>query len=271
MIKILITLFSFQLLLFAYSDVDLDGVEDSYDRCPNTPFYELVDTFGCTKNSSKSEHSFDFIYGISYTSIENSLIDKTNTTSQNIQFDYYYKDFSLELSTSYFNTQSNSYNESGSSDSFIGGYYQIIPSEKVKIKAGIGAILPSYDTELNNNNTDYSATFSVSYALALVNIFAGYNYTIINDDNVDAEILTIYQNTNSYSMGIGFNPSDKTYLSASYFSSDSVYVGFDNIETISIYGFYEISSDWFATLSYAHGISDGASDLYSSLRVGYNF
>ncbi len=34
-------------IAFAFQDSDLDGVEDSVDRCPGTPILELVDRFGC--------------------------------------------------------------------------------------------------------------------------------------------------------------------------------------------------------------------------------
>ncbi len=31
-----------------WHDKDLDGVLDRYDRCPNTPFFAIVDKRGCT-------------------------------------------------------------------------------------------------------------------------------------------------------------------------------------------------------------------------------
>jgi len=40
-------------LSFAFKDSDLDGVEDSVDRCPNTPLLELVDRFGCPLRKEK--------------------------------------------------------------------------------------------------------------------------------------------------------------------------------------------------------------------------
>ncbi|QFR50182.1 DUF3187 domain-containing protein [Sulfurimonas lithotrophica] len=270
MLRFLLLLFSLKLILFAYSDYDLDGVDDANDRCPNTPFSELVDAYGCTKSSLKSYHNFDIIYGIGYIKTDYSG-ETTDTTIHNLQFDYYYKNFSLELSTSYYDSQSISYNDNGNNDSFIGAYYQFMPVNNLKIKTGFGIIIPTYDSELNNNNTDYTGTVSLSYALDKVNLFAGYNYTKINDDDLNTNIIVNYQDTNSYSFGIGFYPSQKLYLSTSYFSSDSVYVDVEKIDTVSVYAFYSISSKYFTTLNYAYGLSDSASDTYLSARIGYNF
>jgi hypothetical protein len=271
MIRFLLLLLTFQLILFAYSDYDLDGVDDANDRCPNTLFSELVDAYGCTISSTESLHNFDFIYGISYTESDYSG-ENTETTSHSFQFDYYYKDFSLELSTSYLNSKSASYNENGVDDSFIGTYYQFTPSKNLKVKTGIGFIIPTYDSDLNNNNTDYTGTLSVSYALEKINIFAGYNFTKVNDDDINnTDIIVNYQDTHSYSLGVGFYPTQKLYLSTSYFISDSVYTTDETIKTISAYAFYSLNSKWFTTLSYANGLSDSANDNYLSLRIGYSF
>ncbi len=37
----------------ATADRDLDGVPDRYDRCPNTPFFALVNKNGCTVKKLK--------------------------------------------------------------------------------------------------------------------------------------------------------------------------------------------------------------------------
>ncbi|WP_292664078.1 hypothetical protein [Nitratifractor sp.] len=35
------------------ADKDLDGVPDRYDRCPHTPFFALVNKYGCTVKKLK--------------------------------------------------------------------------------------------------------------------------------------------------------------------------------------------------------------------------
>lgn len=253
------------LSLSAYSDYDMDGVEDSSDQCPNTSFNELVDIKGCTTKTLKSEHHFDIIYGLSFSEADYSSTSKSDTLTQNLQIDYYYQNFSLQASSSYYNSD----DDSGINDSFIGAYYKIFPINKLTLRFGAGAIIPNYDTELDNNNMDVVASANFSYMIESINLFGGYSYTMINDDDILG--IVSYQNTNSYSGGIGFYPAKNLYLSGSYGNSDSIYKGTEAIETASVYGFYTINANWFTSFSYSYGLSDSASDNSLALHLGYYF
>ena len=266
--KILLLLLSISLTLLAYNDYDMDGVDDKRDQCPNTPFSELVDINGCTTKSLESPHHFDIIFGLDFSQTSYETMENTDTISQSLQVDYYYKDFSLQASSSYYNSQSTTYNNSGTNDSFLGAYYKLRPAKNLSVRLGGGAIIPTYDAELNNNNTDYTSSISLSYMLKKMNIFGGLNYVMVNDDDtVDVK----YQNTSSYNIGLGFYPTSKIYISGAYNSSDSIYKDVETINTASFYAFYSIDSHWFATANYASGLSDSASDNYASLRLGYYF
>jgi hypothetical protein len=259
MTKILLILLTMSITLLAYSDYDMDGVDDKIDKCPNTPFSDLVNTSGCTTKSLESPHHFDIIFGINYSQTSYETLENADTLSQSLQIDYYYKNFTLQASSSYYNSQSTTYNNSGTNDSFLGAYYKLNPVDNLTLRLGAGAIIPTYKSDLNNNNTDLTA-----------NVFGGYSYTVVNDDDIVAENVT-YQNTNSYNFGLGFYPTSKTYLSGAYNSSDSIYKDVETISTVSINAFYNIDAHWFTTLNYAYGLSDTASDNYASLRVGYYF
>lgn len=260
--------------LFAFSDIDMDGVEDKNDRCPNTPMSDLVDINGCSKKTLKiinnytSLHHFDIIVGVNYSSDNYDKLEESDTSSSSLQLDYYYKNFSIQASTSYYDSHSVTYNDNGIADSFLGAYYKFTPIQNLDLRVGGGAIIPTYNSELKNNNTDYTASLSLSYMFKKINLFGGYNYVMVNDDDTDS---VQYQNTNGYNIGIGFYPSLKTYISASYNKSNSIYTNIDDIDTASLYGFYSINNSWFTTLNYAYGLSDTASDNYLSLRVGYYF
>ena len=263
--------------LLAYSDLDMDGVEDANDRCPNTPFMDLVDINGCTKKSLASKHHFDIIIGASYADSDYNTLNKTDTYSSSLQVDYYYENFSIQASTSYFDTEGSGYSETGLYDSYVGASYQIKPIQNLSLRVGVGALLPTYDSSLKNNNTDYTASLSASYALGSFNVFAGYNYTNINDDDV---VITasdgtttdvIYQDTNGYNGGIGYYVNNATYMSLSYNMVQSIYKNVDDITSASAYIYYGINTHWFTTLSYSYGLSDTASDNYASLRLGYYF
>jgi len=263
--------------LMAFDDYDMDGVEDKKDMCPNTPFSALVDKNGCSKkilkgfgsSVSTNLYSFDVIIGFNYSESNYDSLQQNDTYSGSLQVDYYYKNFSIQASTSYYDTQSVSYNDSGIDDSFLGAYYTLNAQKNLNIVFGLGAIIPTYDSDLNNNNTDYTTSINLSYmATKSINLFGGYNYVIINDDDVEN---VKYQNTNAYNIGIGFYPIQQLYISAAYNSSQSIYKDVKDIDTISAYGYYSFNKRWFGTLNYAYGLSDTATDHYFSLRVGYCF
>ncbi|NPA81587.1 MAG: hypothetical protein GXO31_03140 [Epsilonproteobacteria bacterium] len=52
----------------SFFDSDLDGVADVYDECPDTPFLEIVDSKGCSKNQTpKSLYYISLSAGYIYT------------------------------------------------------------------------------------------------------------------------------------------------------------------------------------------------------------
>jgi len=278
--KIVLQFFTLLLLsssLSAYVDSDMDGVEDTIDRCPNTPFSDLVDINGCTKKSLVSPHHYDIIFGASYSSSDYQTLNATDTLAGSVQVDYYYKNFSLQASTSYFTTEGSGFSDSGLYDSFVGGSYQFKPVQNLSLRLGAGALIPTYKSNLNNNNLDYTATANISYTLGKVNLFGGYSYTMINDDDVNVvdvngtTTAVIYQNTQGYSAGVGVYATQKLYISGAYNASNSIYANIEDITTASAYAYYSIDSHWFATLSYAYGLSSSASDHYASIRLGYFF
>jgi len=257
------------LSLSAYSDYDIDGVDDKIDQCPNTPFSDLVDLKGCSITSLANLHHFDIVFGVDNSQVNYATLEKSDTVTQSLQLDYYYKNFSFQASSSYYNSKSTTSTNSGLNDSYLGAYYTLKPNNKLSIRLGVGIILPTYDDELNNNNTDYTASMNLNYLLGDVNLFAGYGYTVVTDDDIVNTIT--YQNTNAFNAGLGFYPSKNLYMSGSYNSSDSIYEGVDKINTASIYLFYNIDKNWFTNLTYAYGLSDTASDHSVSLRLGYYF
>jgi hypothetical protein len=273
------TLAALSTTLFAYSDADMDGVADAVDKCPNTPLTDLVDINGCTKKvltPKSNKHHFDIIAGANYSGSNFTSLNRTDTVSSSLQVDYYYKNFSLQASTSYYKTDGDGYSESGMNDSFVGAAYNIKPNKDLLVRVGIGAILPTYDTGLNNNNTDYTASVNVSYSLAKANVFGGYIHTMINDDDTSVVVngTTVnyrYQDTDALSIGAGYYFTNKLYMSASYNSANSIYKDVEDVETVSLYGYRSIDKNWFLTFFYAYGLSDSASDHAASIKIGYYF
>ena len=265
--------------LLAYSDADMDGVADAVDKCPNTPLTDLVDINGCTKKvliPKTNKHHFDIIVGANYSGSNFASLNQTDTISSSLQVDYYYENFSLQASTSYYKTDGSGYSEDGMNDSFIGLAYNIKPSKELLIRIGVGTILPTYDTGLNNNNTDYTGSLNVSYTLGKTNIFGGYIHTMINDDDTSAIVngTTVnyyYQDTDALSIGAGYYFTNTLYMSAAYSTADSIYKNVEDVDTVSLYGYRSIDQNWFLTFFYAYGLSDSASDHTASIKLGYYF
>ncbi len=271
--KILTVLLMCTLTLFAFTDSDLDGVDDAVDKCPNTPITDLVDANGCSVKSLVVNESFDIIFGLSYSEINYRLNEKTDTYTTSFQADYYRDDFSFQFSTSYYaSSDSSGYDSNGMNDTTIAAYYRFKPLPSLSINGGIGVILPTYESDLGNNNTDYTFSLNGSYSIKKINLFAGYSYTLIGDDDInDGTTAVSYQNTNAYSLGAGYYFTPRLYSSISYRRSESIFQDVEDIENVTLYAFYTIDSRWFTTISYAKGLSDSTSDNYLSLRVGYAF
>jgi hypothetical protein len=267
--------------LFAYSDSDMDGVDDAVDKCPNTPLTDLVDINGCSKKKltfQRSKSHYDIVAGIGYSGANYVTAPVTDTYYTSFQFDYYYDDFSLQASTSFYRTEGDSgYSDSGMNDTFLGAAYNFHPTEQFTLRLGAGFLLPTYDTSLNNNNTDYVASLNASYQLDKINLFAGYSYTMVKDDDVSITLsdgsryIYTYKNTDAYSFGAGYSVTRAFYMSLAYNLTESIYTGVDDAKTASVYGYYGIDAHWFANFSYVHGLSDSASDHAGSLKIGYYF
>ncbi len=257
-------------VLFAYIDSDLDGVADTTDQCPNTPLTELVDIKGCSIEALESTQHYDIVIGQSYSEIDYNTNEKTDTKSTTLQLDYFYKNFSAQLLTAYYSSKSATFSDSGLTDTTLAGYYLIPLSHNFSIRVGAGLLLPNYDSSLNNNNNDYLVSLSGTNTIDRINLFAGYNFTKINDDDIPTYGIT-YQNTHAYNAGVGYYLTNKWYASASYYQADGIYTRMEDIKSASLYNFYSLNKNWFTTLSYAYGLSDSASNHSVSLRLGYNF
>lgn len=249
----------FSISLIAYSDMDMDGVEDKNDQCPNTSLTELVDLTGCTIKNLKSPHHFDISIGQQQTKNSDIII---NTTS--VQADYYYKNLSLQLSTSCFDREVYDKKESGQNDTYINGYYQVKASDKMLFRVGGGVSLPTYDA--SNNKADYTIATYGTYRYNKLSLLGGIGYTLINDSDTNT---TSYSNTLFYNIGLGYYLTNSLYSSISYNNSSSIYKNVEDIETLSLYNYYKIDEHWFVNLSYSYGLNDIAMKQSIGAKIGY--
>ena len=247
-------------------------MEDRLDRCPDTPLTDLVDAQGCTVASTGSKAYFDIITGLGYGSASRGTAagEGAATSSLSVQADYYRGPFTLQLSTSLYDSD----NSSGLEDTLLALYYVMKPAEALSIGIGGGLILPTYDSELDNEATDYRGMLNVSYRVAGATLFGSYSYTAVNDDDVYNMPLVgdiHYQDTHEFVAGAGYNLTQKLYTSLSWYLGDSIYRGVERIESVTLYGFYPLDDGQFISLSCSAGLSDSASDYAAALRWGISF
>ncbi|WP_297442235.1 DUF3187 family protein [Sulfurimonas sp.] len=257
--------------LFAYTDSDMDGVDDAIDRCPNTPLSDLVNIHGCTISKLEDDFNFDIVYGVNYADSSEQIANTLDIPAASLRLDYYYKNFSIQASTSYFLAiDADNNTTTGLYDTYLTAAYQFKPHSDILLNVGLGVVLPTYESEAMKNKTDYKAYTSVSYMKRGGSIFAGYSYTITNDEFVATSDFK-YQNTAAFNVGAGYNVTTRLYLSAAYNNTDSIYTGVQNLETASLYGYYSINERRFFIFSYAYGLSSSANPNAFTALMGYYF
>lgn len=252
--------------LFAYSDMDMDGVDDQDDHCPHTPFSTLVNTQGCAVKSLTSEHHFDLILGGGYSQLNYASNQQADTLTTTLQADYYTQKFSAQIVASSYTSS----DERGLNDTVIAAFYQIPLSSELSLRVGGGVILPTYKTGYSNEEADYMGSLDVTYLITpKTALSSGYSHTIVNDQNVPNVLL--YQDTDGYYASILYFMDQQLSLGTSYTRSDTIYRDVEPIKKISAYGTIRFDSHWFVNGIYSYGLSDSTSDYTVDFRLGYYF
>ncbi|CAA6803726.1 MAG: Unknown protein [uncultured Sulfurovum sp.] len=246
MFKAFFSFFLFTSFLLAYVDSDMDGVPDENDRCTNTPLTELVDLSGCTIKKLISEHNFDLVLGQSY--VEDSISTLSLST---IKMDYYYKNWSMQLATSYYKSSLDIVNSSGQNDTYLSLFYLFNPLDNFFLTLGGGIVFPTYDVV--DNNMDYTASLYARYKIEKWSLIMGTGYNKIGD--IDSSNNLNYNNKLSYNLGVGYAWDNKFYSSLGYSRSNSAITTIEDLETLSLYGYYPMDKHWFASVNYGYGLS----------------
>jgi len=258
------------LSVYGANDADFDGVDDTMDKCPNTPFSDLVDTNGCTTLTLYTQTDYDIIVGVNFSTMNTNTLENTKTSNTTFQADMYHGNLSAQLLTSYFKSEVSTYSSTGWNDTQLSLFYTSKPTEGFIVQTGMGIILPTYSTGYGNEAIDYRGSIALQYTLQpQINLFGGYSYTLINDTEIPK--VADYQNTNAFYGGIGYRSPKNNSIHLSYTHSQSIYTGVDPIETLSMGIFIPLNTQWFLLGDYKYGLSSTASDHETALRLGYSF
>ncbi|MBD3791464.1 MAG: hypothetical protein IE918_04830 [Campylobacterales bacterium] len=249
-------------LSFAYQDSDIDGVEDSIDKCPNSSFDEVVDEDGCSPN----QHYLGVLTLLVGSDVN---IDKYSQTTTNFNFfaNYRYSNWDITLSNAN-NTASTSSNSLSSDygDLYLStGYY--LENTSLTAKLDVGTKLATADEDTGTGENDLFASLYLNRSITQrQNLYLYYRYTISGDSHyVD------YRDFSTYSIGSGYALSPNWYSALSYDYSASPYSHTQPYKAISWFNSHAFSKHLFATINYAHGLNDLSPAHTVSLKLGVRF
>lgn len=237
-------------LSFAFKDSDLDGVEDSKDRCPGTPILVLVDKYGCPIEKPK---------GRFYLRVGTNFI--SNGTERRASFitsvAYYYSRLYLSATTRYY-FYSKLYN-SGMGDTTLYGSYRI-PFENLYVIPGIRIRIPTGEEPFTDGDVHLTPSAILDLFFDSFDLFLYTSYTF----------RSLGKNTYALSVGGGYDITRKTYVSLSYDTTQST-VGGENLSYITFFLLRDITRSLYTTFSYSYGLNERAVDHSLTVRLGIRF
>ncbi len=235
---------------FAFRDSDLDGVEDSVDRCPNTPILELVDRYGCPLRREK-------IYlrvgaGFFRDRLEERVYGLASVA-------YALGGFYTSLTLRYYTYSRLHGKGMGDSTLFLGyssyvGQLYLMPGLRVRVPTG--------DRGFSTESLDLTPSLVADYALNSFDLFVYSSYTFRGSDRL--------RNTLTLSGGVGRELTRDLYASVSYdLSQSAVRNGYNRY--LSLFLLYNLTRSLYTTLSYSMGLNDDAVDHSATIRLGIRF
>jgi len=246
----------------SYVDYDLDGVDDSIDLCPNTPFDVLVDSRGCDMEKRILPGKLLLQVGV------NQNMDDLyeDTTLLNFFADYSYGNWDLSLSTANYNTNNLTTVIDAEDDLFLTLGYTF-HTQKATTKVMAGTKFAFMQESGNDRDNDWYAALNIDYQLnENINLFSYYSYTLSSDSsNID------YENFHTLSAGAGYTITPTWYSSLSYNYVSTYYDGGDNYQSLSWFNAYMLTSSVYLSLNYAYGFNDESYDHTVSFAIGAFF
>jgi len=276
-------------IALSYQDLDIDGVDDSVDRCLETPFDELVDEYGCSKSEKSSTNYGNLRLKIGTDIFVDSRYE--NDSSWNLYADYQYNSWDISISNSRSITHSSYGNSYSDEDIYIsiGDSFEL---DKDTIRLSIGTKIAGdidsnrkyknrknmdreHAEENQNSNrnlsrdrdNDYFGSFDYNHIInEKQNILLYYGYTLSGDSQ-----CINYQNFSSFSIGMGYLFTPKWYSTVSYDYIGSIYRDSDASSSIEWFNSYEFTKRISASIGYSYALDDISYNNTLSLNLGFIF
>ena len=161
-------------LLFAL-DSDLDGVPDNMDLCPNTPFLETVNKYGCSKSQlEKFKIKYNLTFGYEYDKYENYK------NSELLFYSFSGKKNNFKLSL-YYSLLNDGYQKAYKSNDLITAlaYYKNFKNISLKFA------LKYYFHTFYNKKSDYAFFIQGIHFFNNIDIGLSEKYKIYNEKNTN--------------------------------------------------------------------------------------
>lgn len=240
------------LYAYAYSDYDVDGVEDRVDLCPNTPFDILVDEDGCEEGRGY-QGSWSLETGMMV------AVDSNSSTLNNarISIQYIYKKWDIALST--FKDINPLPDEDAQTLYMSIGHTQSFWDE-VEVNVALGMKYAS-------TQNDYYTTVNMLHSLdrdRYLSLF--YSYTLPEDST-----LQKYNNYHTLSLGYAQQITARYLTGVSYQFSTASTVDTKAYHALTWENTLRLNERYYLLASYSLGLSEGASDHLFNLQFGVDF
>jgi len=252
----------FNVLLHAYQDNDVDGVDDRIDRCLNTSFDDIVDESGCPHNMNKqTKLILEIGTELAYDQ------EDTKTNAFNFYLSYQYANWFATLSNSSYNISDSSYDDL----SLGGDYYAMLGYihrvNILSIQYALGVKIPNQNSDISSGEFDYFGFVTLNYPISTKqSLYASYGYTIKNDSNTQT-----YNNYHSLALGGQYQINDKWQVGLGYKYNGASYEEGDDYRTLSLNGCYKLSKNFYVKANYEKGLNDQAYKNAFSLSIGVTF
>ena len=235
MFRVFLLSFFLSQTLFAFVDDDIDGVENSFDLCPHTPFDVVVDETGCDKNRLfKGKLTFEI-------GVETEWFESDKSSTTNLYIDYAYRAFDLFLSTN----RSSSIQAVESDDIYLGvGYsYQ---REKLFAKLSLGSLVSS-----SRDNENYATLFSSYQWQPNFNLFGNYTYTSVEKNQENEK-----NHFDTTSLGTTYQMTPTLLLSCGYMYETFASKGMTGKESLFFTGEYHFLQRYYVVTNYRYREDD---------------
>jgi len=257
MLKKISLIGAFALMCYAgvINDSDLDGVPDNVDICPNTPFLETVNKFGCSENQLKSlkkkrKIKFNLSFGYEYDHYNNYPSSRVLYTSLSAKKN--------NIRTTLFFSELNDGSGNGykSNDLILSIYYYFNLSD-FYFKMGPKVYFNTY----YNDKMDYAFLVKGTY------FFKNFDIALSEKHKIYGESDQKHKDTIMLELGAFYN---KWYISPYVYTENSSYDTSKWYKYGGLTVYYQIDKKFSFTVDYSADLEETQNYTITS-TIGYSF